>query len=98
MKIIFTDEKIVVDDDSISAIARKSDGSMRDALSILDQVIAYAGESITIEDVSTVIGLIPNEIYFDFTDAIIEKVSSVKIVKALDDKLQFIEFYAPIWT
>ena len=46
---------------------------MRDALSLLDQVIAYSGESIAIEDVSTVIGLIPNEIYFDFTDAIVEK-------------------------
>ena len=45
LNIIFKDEKIIVDDDSISAIARKSDGSMRDALSIMDQVIAYAGET-----------------------------------------------------
>lgn len=73
LKIIFKDEKIIVDDDSISAIARKSDGSMRDALSIMDQVIAYAGDSIKIEDVSTIIGLIPIDVYFNYSNAIIEK-------------------------
>ena len=73
LKIIFKDEKIIVDDDSISAIARKSDGSMRDALSIMDQVIAYAGDSIKIEDVSTIIGLIPTDVYFNYSNAIIEK-------------------------
>ena len=73
LSVILKSENIDIDNESLLSISQKSDGSMRDALSILDQVIAYSGESITIEDVSTVIGLIPNEIYFDFTDAIIEK-------------------------
>ena len=73
LKIIFKDENIVVDDDSISAIARKSDGSMRDALSIMDQVIAYAGDSIKIEDVSTIIGLISIDVFFNYSNAIIKK-------------------------
>ena len=83
LKIIFKDEKIIVDDDSISAIARKSDGSMRDALSIMDQVIAYAGDSIKIEDVSTIIGLIPIDVYFNYSNAIIEKDSS-KMTEVLE--------------
>ena len=83
LKIIFEDEKIVVDDDSISAIARKSDGSMRDALSIMDQVIAYAGDSIKIDDVSTIIGLIPIDIFFNYSNAINEKDFS-KMTKVLE--------------
>lgn len=73
LSVILKSENIDIDNESLLSISQKSDGSMRDALSLLDQVIAYSGESISIEDVSTVIGLIPNEIYFDFTDAIIEK-------------------------
>ena len=83
LKIIFKDEKIVVDDDSISAIARKSDGSMRDALSIMDQVIAYAGDSIKIDDVSTIIGLIPIDVFFNYSNAINEKDFS-KMTKVLE--------------
>ena len=73
LSVILKSENIAIDNESLLSISQKSDGSMRDALSLLDQVIAYSGESIAIEDVSTVIGLIPNEIYFDFTDAIVEK-------------------------
>ena len=83
LKIIFNDEKISVDDDSISAIARKSDGSMRDALSIMDQVIAYAGQSIKIQDVSTIIGLIPIDVFFDYSNAILEKDYS-KMISVLE--------------
>ena len=71
--LILKAESIDIDDASLLSISQKADGSMRDALSLLDQVIAYSGDSIKIEDVSAVIGLIPNEIYFDFSNAIVEK-------------------------
>ena len=73
LSIILKAESIDIDDASLLSISQKADGSMRDALSLLDQVIAYSGDSIKIEDVSAVIGLIPNEIYFDFSNAIVEK-------------------------
>ena len=73
LSLILESEGIDIDDASLLSISQKADGSMRDALSLLDQVIAYSGKSIKIEDVSTVIGLIPNEIYFDFSNAIVEK-------------------------
>ena len=77
-KTFYQEEKILLSNnittwDSLLSISQKADGSMRDALSLLDQVIAYSGESISIKDVSTVIGLIPNEIYFDFSNAIVKK-------------------------
>ena len=73
LSLILKAENIDIDDASLLSISQKADGSMRDALSLLDQVIAYSGDSIKIEDVSAVIGLIPNEIYFDFSNAIVEK-------------------------
>jgi len=82
LNVILKDEKIETDDESISAIARKADGSMRDGLSILDQVIAYAGESIKIDDVISIIGLIPIDVYFNYSNAILEKDSS-KMIEVL---------------
>ena len=73
LSLILKAESIDIDDASLLSISQKADGSMRDALSLLDQVIAYSGDSIKIEDVSAVIGLIPNEIYFNFSNAIVEK-------------------------
>ena len=50
-------EGIKADRDVFEMIARRGEGSVRDALSILDQVIAFSGRSITAADVSTVLGL-----------------------------------------
>src|SRR3982074_1137969 len=49
-------EGISVGEDSLQLIARDADGSMRDAQSKLDQVIAFTGNTIGAEDVSTVLG------------------------------------------
>src|SRR4026208_2483170 len=50
-------EKIQIDDAAVMLIARAGDGSMRDAQSAFDQVIAFAGDRIAADDVSTVLGL-----------------------------------------
>src|SRR5438477_674529 len=50
-------EEIEADDRAIEIIARRGEGSVRDALSLLDQVIAFGGRSITAADVATVLGL-----------------------------------------
>ena len=76
LSMILSDEKITTDDESLSAISRKADGSMRDALSLMDQVIAFSGETIKIDDVATVIGLIPIDIFFNYSNAIAEKDTS----------------------
>ena len=73
LSMILDDEKIVSDPETLNAISMKADGSMRDALSLLDQVIAYAGENISIDSVSIILGVIPIELYFSYSDAILYK-------------------------
>jgi DNA polymerase-3 subunit gamma/tau len=63
-------EQIGIDDAALMLIARAGDGSMRDAQSAFDQVIAFAGETIAAEDVSTVLGLVRRDVLFDLADAV----------------------------
>jgi DNA polymerase-3 subunit gamma/tau len=63
-------EKIDIESDALLQIAKKADGSMRDAQSILDQMISYSGDKITAEQVATALGLIDMELFFNFTDKI----------------------------
>ena len=63
-------ERIQIDDAALMLIARAGDGSMRDAQSALDQVIAFAGEAIGPEDVATVLGLVRRDLLFDVADAV----------------------------
>jgi DNA polymerase III subunit gamma/tau len=70
IKYVLEIEKIEIDNESLRIIAQKADGSLRDALSILDQVIAYSGNNISIESVTKVLGLIPTDVYFNILDTI----------------------------
>jgi DNA polymerase-3 subunit gamma/tau len=63
-------EQIQIDDAALMLIARAGDGSMRDAQSAFDQVIAFAGETIAADDVSTVLGLVRRDVLFDLADAV----------------------------
>jgi DNA polymerase-3 subunit gamma/tau len=63
-------ENVSIDDESVKALAAKADGSMRDALSILDQLIAYCGDKITFDDSTVVMGLIPHDTFFNVTKAL----------------------------
>jgi DNA polymerase-3 subunit gamma/tau len=51
-------EHIAVDDDALLAVARGAEGGMRDALSALDQLISFKGDSLTEDDVLAVFGLV----------------------------------------
>ena len=63
-------EQITIDDAAIALIARAGDGSMRDAESALDQVVAFAGDQIGAEEVSTVLGLIGRDPVLDVIDVV----------------------------
>lgn len=84
---ILKEENVSIDNESLSAIARKADGSMRDGLSLLDQVMAFCGQDIQYNDVIKALGLISNDLYFDFTDSIFEKntVQAINIIKQLSN-------------
>lgn len=80
---ILKKEKIKYDQESIAAISMKADGSMRDALSILDQIIAFAGDEIVFNEITNILGLIPFELYFDITSAIKGK-NAALLLKSFD--------------
>src|SRR4051794_8113096 len=70
LRVIADAEKIDVDPAALMLLARAGDGSMRDAQSAFDQVIAFAGERITADDVSTVLGLVRRDLLFDIAEAV----------------------------
>ena len=70
LRMIADAESIAVDDAALGLVARAADGSMRDAQSAFDQVIAFAGETIGVGDVSTVLGLIGRDPVLDAVAAV----------------------------
>jgi DNA polymerase III subunit gamma/tau len=63
-------EQISIEDDAVMLVARAGDGSMRDAQSAFDQVIAFAGTTISAADVSTVLGLVRRDLLIEMADAV----------------------------
>ena len=79
LRFVIKAENIKVEKESVAAIAKKADGSMRDALSLLDQVISFCGSTVRHKDVVKALGLIPQDLYFDFTRAVREKDNELMI-------------------
>ena len=66
-------ESIEVEDKAIRYVAKAADGSMRDALSLLDQCIAfYLGQKLTYDNVLDVLGAVDNEIFSRLTRSVID--------------------------
>ena len=65
LKYICDNENIKIEEDAIFEISRLGDGSLRDAISILDQVVAYTNETITLNDIHEVNGTISQENVFE---------------------------------
>jgi DNA polymerase-3 subunit gamma/tau len=71
LKRIAQAEQIEASDTALALIARAAEGSMRDAQSALDQVIAFAGKTVGVDDVSTVLGLVGRDLLMDILDAVV---------------------------
>jgi DNA polymerase-3 subunit gamma/tau len=69
LKKIASAEGIKIEDGASSLIARNSDGSMRDAISLLDQLISFSGKDIKHDDVISVLGTANADLILDFGDA-----------------------------
>ncbi|MCC5427017.1 DNA polymerase III subunit gamma/tau [Clostridium botulinum] len=73
LRAIVSEQGIYADDKSLNLIARMSDGAMRDALSILDQVISTGDGKVEYDQVLDMLGLVTNENLLRITNSIIEK-------------------------
>ncbi|HUF23770.1 MAG TPA: DNA polymerase III subunit gamma/tau [Vicinamibacterales bacterium] len=70
LKRIAEADKLEIDDLAIALVARSAEGSMRDAQSALDQVIAFAGTRVTAADVAAVLGLVGRDLLYEMAEAV----------------------------
>ena len=68
LKLILNDKNINFDEQSLEVIADKANGSLRDALSILDSVICYDNKNLSFEIVKKVLNILDDEVYFKIFD------------------------------
>ncbi len=81
---IVKEEKITINENAIKEIARLSDGGLRDAISILDQVIAYSDENVTEEDIHNINGTLTQYQLKQMIQSIYEG-NLEKILNEIDD-------------
>ena len=65
-------EKITADDNALHIIAQKADGAMRDALSIFDQLVSFAGNELTYSTVLENLNVLDYEYFFKITDQVLQ--------------------------
>jgi DNA polymerase-3 subunit gamma/tau len=84
---IVTQENIQISDVGLSMVARSGGGSMRDALSTLDQVIAFCGEQIDDDSLQGLLGLVSRRILLDCIEAILTRDArqALAVVQRVDE-------------
>ena len=80
---IASQEKLTLHEDAAQLIARLSDGGMRDALSLLDQCVAYSDE-ITVDTVSNAAGIAGRDYLFDILEGVCAH-DAAKVIRIIDD-------------
>ena len=103
LKKILKAEKVKAADDALFAIARNASGSMRDAESVLDQLISFSEGEIKSDDVDALLGLVDQETFLSLGKTVIENdtVSALTVVDRIinegKDINQFIISWQQYW-
>jgi DNA polymerase III subunit gamma/tau len=88
-------EGITIDDKTLTIIAKKADGGLRDAESFFDQAVAFCGDRVDYETVVKILNLIDDDVYFKISDSILQKDYSTPFSVAklnYDNGWNFIDF------
>jgi len=72
LEYVAKNENIAADFEALHVIAQKSDGALRDALSIFDQIVSFSGDQITYKNVIDNLNILDYEYYFKITDSILQ--------------------------
>ena len=80
-------DSITIEDRSLAALARASEGSMRDGLSLLDQAVAFGGKSIVHAELETLLGAVPQELLRSLILAITSQ-NSAAALRALSQLIE----------
>ncbi|HEY6262005.1 MAG TPA: DNA polymerase III subunit gamma/tau [Nitrospiraceae bacterium] len=88
-------DKIVIEERSLMALARASEGSMRDGLSLLDQAVAFGGRTIVHTDLEALLGAVPQELVRAMIQAITaqESAAALRLLAQLLDQGQDLRTY-----
>ncbi len=80
-------ENLTIDEEALSLIARKADGGVRDALSLLDQIAAFCGDKVSAQDVVNALRLVDRQLLFGFVDAIAasDRAKTLELVRQVVD-------------
>ena len=82
LKFLLGEEQINSEAEAINVIASAADGSMRDALSLLDQAIAYGGGEVKLEAVESMLGAVSREYLIKLIESVISQDGSAIIREA----------------
>jgi DNA polymerase-3 subunit gamma/tau len=81
---IIDEEKISIGKEAIKVIAESAEGGMRDAISLLDQVVSYTNTKVCVDDVHAIKGTVSNEKLLKIAEAIFLN-KSIEAIKLLDE-------------
>lgn len=73
MKVVLEDIEMPYDEQALKVISQAAAGGMRDALSILDQVVSFSGETLLVEDALLVTGSVSEDVFYDITQNLLNK-------------------------
>jgi DNA polymerase-3 subunit gamma/tau len=85
---IVAEEGVKVSEGALFALAREADGSMRDAQSLLDQVIVFAGKAVEEADVRAALGVADRTILHQVTEAILQR-EPAPCLRAVDELYRY---------
>ena len=88
LKLICNKEEVTFEDEALNIIAKKSDGSLRDSLTILDRVISFTNKKISLKETSSILNVLDDETYIEIVDNTINGflVKVITIFNELSDK------------
>lgn len=95
LKSIASSEGIEIDDQSLTIIAKKADGALRDAESLFDQIVSFSNNKIEAATVSSMLNLVDEEVYFQISEAILGKtfITAFDVTKKVyENGWNFIDF------
>ncbi len=93
---ILTQENIPFEGSGVQLIAHAAEGSMRDALSLTDQAIAYGNQAVNEADVRSMLGAIDQSYLFDIVNALLNGDGAALITKAQEMEARSISFEAAL--
>ncbi|MEX2600896.1 MAG: DNA polymerase III subunit gamma/tau [Balneolaceae bacterium] len=70
LQAVSENEKITIDEESLHVIAKRADGALRDALGLMDQAIAFCGDTITYKELLQALNVVDKEYLFSFIEAV----------------------------